>query len=134
MHSQISSHNSPCFICREIRTPDFTMSKVDHWALESLRPDGQSTLNFLRRNFPYRDFATCDIKHCDFPTSDTRCDQTLTHTCELIFPPPVTSYQDFRIRRITNPDVNGFGTCLFPIPDMVCHLSSTNIAMAHTIL
>jgi hypothetical protein len=35
-------------------------------------------------------------------------------------------YRDFGIRGIANPDDKGFGSHLFPIPDMARHLSSTN--------
>jgi hypothetical protein len=35
-------------------------------------------------------------------------------------------YQDFEFHGIANSDFNGFKTFLSPIPDMACHLSSTN--------
>jgi hypothetical protein len=110
---------------------------VDRWALESPRPDGQSTLTFpfLYRNFPYRDFTTRDIKNHSIyrlPNPDApklRCARGLT------FQRSRHLYRDFGLRGIMNPDVNGFGTLLSPNSDTVCHLSSTNFdsAVAHTL-
>jgi hypothetical protein len=42
------NYRSIPFLCLSgNRTSRFAMSKVDHWALESPRPDGQSMLTFL---------------------------------------------------------------------------------------
>jgi len=46
LHPQKSLRDSPLFTYQGIELRDFAMSKFDYWALESLRLDGQSTLNF----------------------------------------------------------------------------------------
>jgi hypothetical protein len=123
---------SPSLYLSGNRNSRLRESKVEHWALESPRPDGQSTLTFL---FPlselsYRDFATRDIKHSSYrlPMPDTpklRCTRV-----ELTFQLPVTSIgiSDFAGSRIlmsmfrdfTFPELRYCATCL-PLTPVVPH-------------
>jgi hypothetical protein len=123
------------------------MSKVEHWALESPRPDDQSTLTFsyLYQNFPYRDFATRDTKQLVLSTPDARYAETPTHPCELTFPLPVTSIgiSDFAGSRILMPKVSGLyfprtpircATCPLPTPVAPLSFHRRNIAFRDSTL
>jgi hypothetical protein len=83
----------PFFACRGIGTHDFASLMVDHWALESPRLDGQSTLTFL---YPVGTSALSRFRYSrdrnfGLLTPDTRCAETPTRTCEWTLPPPITS-------------------------------------------
>jgi hypothetical protein len=83
------------------------------------------------REFSYRDFATRDIKQMDLPNPESRCANTPMHT-RVDYSTVPSPRRDFGLRGIANPNTNVFGTYLFPNPDMVRHLSSTNSSVAHS--
>jgi hypothetical protein len=117
---------------------ELAASQVHCRSLGSRIPETRWPVNadfiFPCQDFSYRDFATRDIEHFDLPTPDTRCTETPMHTCELTFSTSRHFYQDFRIRGIANPDVDGLGTCLFSIPDMYATCPPLTPAVAHTTL
>jgi hypothetical protein len=83
---------------------------------------------------PYRGFATRDVTHFEFLTPDTRCAESPMHMCELTFSTSRHFFQDFGIRGIVNPNVNGFRN--LPFPDFRYYDTCTPLALtvAHTTL
>jgi hypothetical protein len=80
----------------------------------------------------YHDFATRDVMHFEFSTSDTRCVLSPMRVCELTFSYPVTSieisaFAGSRIRTLMN---LGLSFSRSPIQSATCLLTCST--MAHT--
>jgi hypothetical protein len=123
---QISYARSPFLYLSEDRNSRLRKFIVDHWALESPRPDGQSTLTSLcpHQNFSYHGFAPRGIEHFVLSTPDTRCGETPMHV-RVVTSTPVNSIgiSDFTGSQILMSMDSGLSFSRSPI---LRHLSSTN--------